>query len=261
MKVHEDMLPDVQRYLNQNRKIKLEDNLPVFENILSNIQKIKKIEKKDHILEVGAGVGWFQILCKKKGYHNIFGIEISPHLINFARFLGSKYGFNINLKLGNIEDTNLGREIYDVVVSHSVFEHVEHWQNGIEKIYNALKKQGIFYFYSTNKFSLRSSMEYNFPMYHWLPDRIRYKIRQRFQERDIMKLGIDFNQFTYPGLRRFFKSAGFSEVYELLDLYDQATLKNPRWWKKLILSMCKNSMILRNIPYLFVRGTLFICKK
>src|SRR5207244_2759559 len=81
-------------------------------------------------------------------------------------------------------------------------------RKGIGRIFRALKPDGVFYFTSTNKFSLVSG-EYNFPLYGWLPDRWRYALRTRRQGEDIMNLGIDFNQFTFPQLRRFFRKTGF----------------------------------------------------
>ena len=89
----------------------------------------------------------------------------------------------------------------------------------------------MFWFDSTNKFSFVSG-EYEFPLYGWLPNSWRFKLRRWKQGDDIMKLGIDFNQFTYPMLRRAFKRAGFSAV-DFIDFKDANAIKTPAAWKRM----------------------------
>ncbi|MGA2770181.1 MAG: hypothetical protein ABSG26_05135 [Bryobacteraceae bacterium] len=55
------------------------------------------------------------------------------------------------------------------------------------------------------EFSFVSSEYRGVPLYGWLPNALRYRLRVAVHAPDIMKLGIDFNQFTYFGLRRVFK--------------------------------------------------------
>jgi len=196
MKIHYD-LRHVDEYVKQQSRIGLEDLEYQFENTIKRISKFKRIDSDTRILEVGTGSGWFPILCKKSG---IFceGLEICSQFVEYGKTFGKKYGIEPNIKLGNIEEADIGISKYDIVIALSTFEHVEHWQKGIQRIYDALKPSGLFYFYSTNKFSLRSG-EYPFPFYGWLPNTWRYRIRIVRQGEDIMKLGVDFNQFSkYP---------------------------------------------------------------
>jgi len=221
--------------------------------------KFKTINEDTKILEVGTGSGWFPILCKK---NDIFcqGLEISPKLVEYAQNLGRIHGVEPNIKLGNIEETDIGTATYDIIIALSIFEHVEYWQMGVKKIFKALRPEGLFYFYSTNKFSLWSG-EYHFPFYGWLPNRWRYRLRISRQGKDIMKLGIDFHQFTHLQLRRFFKRIGFSELFDQFDVIDPDNLIHPRHWKKFILEMIKRFKPIKHILLFFSPGTLFICKK
>jgi hypothetical protein len=146
-----------------------------------------------------------------------------------------------------------------MIFANSIFEHVEHWQKGVQRCFDALKFDGLLGFNSTNKFSFRSG-EYDFPLYGWLPNSWRYRLRKARQGEDIMKWGIDFHQFTYPQLRRFFKKIGFSVVMDRIDILDANHLNNPTLQKKIILKILKDYK-LKHLYLTFASGTYFICIK
>jgi 2-polyprenyl-3-methyl-5-hydroxy-6-metoxy-1,4-benzoquinol methylase len=258
MKIYIDKLNDISRYIENNKHLKLEDKEHDWEFIFDRIKKFKTINQKTKILEVGTGIGWLPILCKKKGI-SCRGIEISPQLIEYAQNLGKKYGIEPDIELGNIEEMDIGKSEYDIVIATSTFEHVQHWQKGLKKVFDGLKSGGLFYFYSTNKFSLISG-EYHFPLYGWLPNKCRYYLRIAAQGKDIMKLGIDFNQFTYPQLGRFFKNLGFSTVLDMVEVGSH-NLTYSKKWKKTIVKILYRCKILKYLTLPFVPGTLFICIK
>lgn len=255
---HED-LSDVDRYIERNASLKLEEKEEVFNSLFASVKKYKDINPSTKILEIGTGTGWLPIMCKMKGL-DCKGIEVSPSLIQFAKQLGQKYGVVPDITLGNVEDARIGSSDYDVIIATSCFEHVEHWKKGLERVFEALKPGGLFYFCSTNKFAFKSG-EYDFPLYGWLPNRLRYRVRKHYQGEDIMKLGIDFNQFNYFQLRRFFKSLGFSIVMDMLDILDPEDLANPKHSKIILLKSCKRIKLLKALTLLFVPATKFICIK
>jgi 2-polyprenyl-3-methyl-5-hydroxy-6-metoxy-1,4-benzoquinol methylase len=259
MEIHSGKLSDIVRYLEDHQDVKLEEKKPEFESILKMLKAFKHIDQDTKVLEIGVGTGWFPILCKKEGI-SCRGLEISQHLVEYAHKFGQKYGIKPDIEIGNIEETDIGISEYDVIIASSVFEHVEHWQKGLERVFKALKPGGLFYFDSTNKFSFRSG-EYNFPLYGWLPNSWRYRLRKTLQGEDIMKLGIDFNQFTYFQLRRFFKNLGFAKIFDRVEILDPNNLNNPTTQKKMILKILKGSKVLKNMFLSFSSGTLFICIK
>ena len=171
-----------------------------------------------------------------------------------------KYGNEIDVDIGDIEQFEIGISKYDIVIASSVFEHVKDWQKGVEKAFIALKPGGLFYFSSTNKFSFKSG-EYDFPLYGWLPNSWRYRLRRARQGEDIVRYGIDFHQFTFFQLRRFFYKLGFIKVFDLIDILDPDFLNHPTLKKKLFLRIVKASRPLKHLALFFAWGTHFLCIK
>jgi SAM-dependent methyltransferase len=142
------------------------------------------------------------------------GIDHNPFCVALAKDLGQRYGVDLRVREADIATTSLPENAYDLVVAMSVLEHVDDYRAAIAAIQRTLRPGGVFYCSSTNKFSLRSG-EYAFPFYGWLPYRLRRAIRVRAQGPGIVvSSGIDFNQFTYFGLRRALYRAGFSRVFD-----------------------------------------------
>jgi len=258
MKVHHG-LHVIEKYLSDQRKLKLKDFEPQFENIFKRIKKFKEIRRDTKILEVGTGVGWFPILCKKQEI-DCEGLDICPEFVDYAYVFGRMNGIEPNIKLANIEDEEIGLSQYDIIIALSTFEHVEYWHKGLQKIYDALKPGGLFYFYSTNRFGLRQ-VEFNMPFYSWLPNKWRYRIRVARQGEEIMKLGIDFNQFNHFQLKRFFKKLGYEKVLDMFDIIEPNNLIYKQWWKNIALKLGKKWKIVKMFGLIFSHGTTFICIK
>lgn len=259
MRVHDASLTDVDRYIEHHRHLRIEDHVPEYESTMWRIRRFRPVDESTRMIEIGTGTGWFPILCKIKGL-NCEGIEISPQLVEYAMSFGEKYGIRPDIRVGNIEDVDLGQNRYDVVVAVSVFEHVEDWRAGIRRICEALRPGGLLYFNSTNKFAFRSH-EFKIPFYGWLPNGLRFALRKAVQGEDIMKLGIDFNQFTYPALRGCFREVGFSCVRDLVDLLDSKALRKPAPWKRALLSAVKQVPPAKHLALAFAPSTTFICTK
>jgi len=250
---------DVTRYIETHKDITLEDKLPEFRSILSHLQSFQRIDGQTRMLEVGTGTGWFPLLCRKNGM-SCKGLEISGQLVEYARDFGRKYGLEPDIEAGSIAEAELGTGAYDVIVAKDTFEHVKDWQRGIRKIQAALRPGGLFYFTSTNKFSIFPSGEYDFPFYGWLPDGWRYQLRISRQGADIMRLGIDFNQFTYGKLRRFFQEVGFSRVMDRIQARWARGAGDLGAWKRRAL-VCLRHRPLRDVVLVFSPYTCFTCIK
>jgi SAM-dependent methyltransferase len=249
----------VTQFIQEEEQLILENNKPEVEGLLKVIRRFKEITNGTKILEIGVGSGCLQILCKQQGL-SCRGLEIDPNLIEYAEKRGRIFGIPLDVTLGDIGNAEIGNSIYDVIIANSTFEHVKDWRPGLKAVFEALAPGGLFYFYSTNKFSFRSG-EYDFPLYGWWPDSWRYRLRKARQGEEIMEWGIDFNQFTYFQLRRFFKGLGFSKIFDMIDIFDPHSLNHPTVQKKMVLKVLKTFKPLKHLFLFFSSGTSFICIK
>ncbi len=256
MRIHAETLSDVTRYIDNKRHLSLDDMRPEYESYLRLVRRFVGLTPETRILEIGSGTGWFPLLCARDGWR-CKGIEISIQLVEYARELGARYGLEPDIDLANIEECDIGENLYDAIFANSVFEHIEHWRTALDRIYRALRPRGMFFFTSSNKYSIVSH-EYALPFYGWLPDAWRHRLRVARQGPDIMKLGIDFNQFTYPGLRRAFRQAGFSECHDRIELADPDRFAS---WKRAVLQLAKSVAPLKETLLTFCDSTLFVCIK
>lgn len=258
MQVCYDTLSDVRRYIARHRVAEVKSYEPRFESYLRPVRRFREITPETEILEVGTGPGWFPILCTLRGLR-CKGLEISPQLIQEAKRASQRYGIEPDIELGNLEDCALPDNFYDVVIASSVFEHVEDWRKGVRRIYRTLRAGGVLFFESTNKFSFVSGEYTGVPLYGWLPNSWRYALRKRVHGPDIMKLGIDFHQFTHLGLREEFRRAGFSRVLDRVDLADEEHVSTAL--RQAVVRAAKRSNLARSLALTFAEATRFICVK
>jgi SAM-dependent methyltransferase len=258
MRVPSSDLSDVTRYVDNHRHVTLSDKTAHFENLLAYVRPFTTLDSSTRMIEIGTGTGWFPIMCKMRGL-NCKGLEISPQLVQYAQEFGRANGVEPDIEVGNIEETDLGAEVYDVIIASSVFEHVENWRLGLARVYRALKPGGVLFFESTNKFSFTSGEYPAMPCYGWLPNWARYRFRMAVQGADIMENGIDFHQFTYFGLRRAFRKVGFRRIFDRVQLADPNRVANPL--RRTVLKLCRKVPLLKGPTLLFFEGTTFVCIK
>jgi len=105
MKIYQEELSDVQRYLDNNKDVALEEKRPLYSSILHSVRRYKAVDAHTRMIEIGTGTGWFLLLCQLDGLQ-CKGIEISPQLIQRAKEVGAKYNLVPDIELGNLEETS-----------------------------------------------------------------------------------------------------------------------------------------------------------
>jgi SAM-dependent methyltransferase len=255
MEIYHQELSDVSAYLAKNGSLTLDDKRTEYERLMRYAGKYHPITPETRMLEVGTGIGAVPILSKLNGL-NLKGLEISPQLIEHAKKWGRQVGVDPDIELANLETADLGESCYDVIICSSVFEHVEHWEAGLAKVYRALAPGGVLFWESTNKWALKSGEYPPLFFYGWMPNWLRYRFRRWVHGPDIMKLGIDFHQFTYIGLRRAFRRVGFSKAYDIADLADIKPTHNAL--KRNVLSAAKRFRAFRELFLFFFEGTTMV---
>src|SRR3954451_24344026 len=257
----DDRFSNIRGYVEEQRAIPLEARADELDTTLRRVGKLAAVGPGSALLEMGIGSGAMLVLAAKRGLRAT-GVEHNPELAELARELAREEGVEIEVKVGSAESFPVEPGSCDVVVAYSVLEHVPDYRAAIANAYAALRPGGVFYFDSTNKFALRSGEYPPIRLYGWLPYRVRRRIREKRQGPDVVPSGgMDFNQFTYPGLRRTLERTGFSRVLDLYELLDVEDLNNPTPLRKAAMRAYKRSPPLKWLLTTFSAGTYFYCVK
>ena|SRR2546426_11097118 len=260
MQVYEHALRSTDRFLETQGRRPLESYEDEFRRVVRRVSRFRPLTPGTRILEVGIGTGWFLVLAATHGLECV-GLDISPQLIAFARERAERHHVRVDLRLANIEEVILEPEAFDVIVADSVFEHVEDWRRGLANLAASLRPGGVLLFASTNRFSPRSGEYPPLPFYGVLTDRLRYSLRRALEGSDIMRLGIDFHQFTYGMVRRALKELGFSHVYDIADLLDPERLNHPTWRKIALVRAMRRWRAVRHLMLTFWPATELVAVK
>ena len=256
MQIHEEPIPEITLYLQNNGHKTVDDMRAEYDGYMRTIRQFMTVTKETKILEIGPGTGWFPLMGQMEGL-DVQGVEISPQLVENAKTWGRSMGIDTNVWLGNAEEADIGNNEFDAIVANSVFEHIEKWEVALGRVYKALKPGGIFYFTSTNRWC-PVSCEYPTLFYGWMPDQMRYNYRIKKVGPEIMKLGIDFNQFTYPQLTRAFTKAGFREIFDRIDMLPEGRFNG---LKATAVKIAKGSGLVKWPILTFSDATVFVCRK
>lgn len=100
----------------------------------------KQLNKNTHasILDIGCGNGRFLFYLQKLGFKNLYGVELPGNSAERATKLPS-----LNIKIGEIEQTDYQAESFDAITLFHVLEHMKNPILILQKINTWLKKEGI----------------------------------------------------------------------------------------------------------------------
>jgi len=111
-----------------------------YNELLDYFEKFKKTNK---ILDIGCGEGWFLLTAKKRGW-DVYGTEYSETLIKSC----IENGLNV-IKGENILE-KLEHEIFDIITSFEVIEHLIMPEKMIKEISILLRSGGLTYITTPN---------------------------------------------------------------------------------------------------------------
>jgi 2-polyprenyl-3-methyl-5-hydroxy-6-metoxy-1,4-benzoquinol methylase len=257
----DDRFAVTRAYIRERGEMPLADFEFEFDTQLRRFAKLVPIGPATRLLEVGPGTGWMLIHAAQRGL-TCTGIELNPELAAFGRTRAAEHGVDVEILVGDVQDHELTAESFDVIVANSVLEHVRDDRDTLERIHRALRPGGLFYFNSTNKFALRSGEYPPMRLYGWLPYGARRRIRVARQGAGIVNsAGIDFHQFTHPGLRRMLRDVGFARVTSIYELLDVEDLNDRSAARVMAMRALKAAPPLRHVIETFAAGTSFYCVK
>ena len=135
-----DNLVFFNKYLQMNRSINGLDGAGEW-------HELKKILPNFHdkkVLDLGCGFGWHCKYASDNGAIYVLGTDISKRMLQKAQEINS--ADNIEYQQIAMEDLNLSKESFDIILSSLAFHYVEDFISLIKNIYSWLKPGGDFVF-------------------------------------------------------------------------------------------------------------------
>lgn len=178
---------------------------------------IKVVDLKDKkILDMGCGEGvWLDMFKEFTEPENIFGFDIDNEGINKFLELEKSESSKIppnNLKICKAEKLDFESEIFDIIFSNEVIEHVEDDLKTLEESFRVLKKGGKIIIFTPNSgwpfethgVFLRGKYYWgNIPFLPWMPMFIRKKLSPHVRN------------YSNGAIKRVLRHSGFKIVYHM----------------------------------------------
>lgn len=111
------------------------------------LDKLEPFKKTKRILDVGCGIGYFLDEAKKRGWE-VYGTELSQGSAKICIEKG------IKIHEGALETANYNSEMFDVITSFEVIEHINNPQTELKNFNLILRPGGVVYVTTPNYNSL-----------------------------------------------------------------------------------------------------------
>lgn len=110
-----------------------------------NPQLIAEIKEGETVIDLGSGGGIDCFLASRKvgpkGY--VIGVDMTPEMLSKSRILARKHRyFNVDFRLGEIENLPVADNTADVIISNCVINLSPKKQRVYDEVYRVLKKGG-----------------------------------------------------------------------------------------------------------------------
>lgn len=100
-------------------------------------------QKKDKILDVGCGDGFYLFILSQLGKYNLIGIDSqAPSIAAAKKFIRDK---SVKLVVGDINAYGFSPESFNKIICSEVVEHLSNDVTGLKSMYRLLKKGGHIY--------------------------------------------------------------------------------------------------------------------
>jgi len=264
MEYYSESMPDsVAYYLNRVRSKTLDDYQSTYEHELMLLSKIAPVRPDARILDIGCGAGWFTVLARRGGYAAV-GVDAEWTLVQFAaRERASQARVEPTFIQADAVTLPFPDDHFAFVIANSVLEHIRNWRAALEEANRVLAPGGVALIGTTNR-CYPVSGEIHFPLYPWLPFALQKRIAVAKRGPDILVTNhIAWNHFRHPSLRRGLLDAGFSEVYDLVDLIepDEVRTESRRGLARTVLPLARRYPLVRWLLHWGFSGTVLLAHK
>lgn len=149
------------------------------------LDQLEPYRKTNKILDIGCGIGYFLEEAKKRNWE-VYGTELSEKSVEVCIQKG------INVKEGVLNPVNYELEMFDVIMSFEVIEHINNPTSELKNMYSILRKGGLVYITTPNFNSL-----------------LRYRLKAAY---NIITYPEHLTYFTPKTLIKVFSDSGFKKL-------------------------------------------------
>jgi 2-polyprenyl-3-methyl-5-hydroxy-6-metoxy-1,4-benzoquinol methylase len=181
-----------------------------YRELLTEFEPYRKTNK---ILDVGCGTGFFLEVAKEMGWE-VYGTEFADNAVEICRNKG------IIMQTGPLKAENYSSEMFDIITSFEVLEHINNPIEEVTNIHKILRKGGLVYLTTPNfnaleRYLLKDNynvIEYPEHLSYYTAKTVNYLFTNNgFKKKKIRTTGISFSR-----LKTSFRTMRHVENKELL---------------------------------------------
>jgi SAM-dependent methyltransferase len=262
--------PDLEKlghqwYVSEKRK-GLDNDREQVGKLINYFRRLIDLEEGASMVVIGCGPQPTTISGLLERGFNAVGVEPVPSSVATAReFLGS----DGDVRLGSAEAIPVEDDSQDAIIMESVSEHVDSPVKSLNEAYRVLRPGGVIMISTTNRhrFSLLGrTNEFNVPFYNWFPALLKecYVHHHLHFKPSLSNYSTRpaVHWYTYAGLCKLGRDAGFSRFYSILDVLrpeDPGIMKSRR--RRWLLPSLQHRPWLRALALTQVGETIFMVKR
>lgn len=238
-------IPKVENKLDKSQLIHGYDIL-YKKNLFRKEFKLKK-NKNNLCLENGGGHGLFVDGFSKK-FKNVIFLDISFVFCVFVKkIIEERKIKNVLIICANVEKLPIKNDTLDFIHSNNAIEHLNNQDAMISESFRTIKKKGCFLIVSPNKKSIYFEPHFRFPLYGFIPFKIRFYLIKKLFNRDCTDVHLlDLNDLKKKLFKNFKGNYFITFIPSQLKRTAQQNIL-----RKVIIYMLKNKITNKLILILF----------
>ena len=238
------------------------DPRPLCRRMIKYFNQFRGSYSSSLILDLGCSVGHNTVCLSEMGFR-VCGLDVLPEIVAEANRRGKLVGSEATFVSGVGEHLPFISSSFDFVVLHATLEHVTDWEMVLNEVYRVLKVGGLAYITTTNKLHPFQGEVKFFPLFSYLPQKIKDKIIDKYPASVNYALFPARNWFTPYGLINSLRGIGFTKIWDTFDIRGSDEIPDGIWkisipFLPLIRMM---SHFLRFPFYFFLPGSELLARK
>jgi len=183
------------------------------------LSEIEKYKKPGRILDVGCGVGVLLNEAKKRGWET-YGLDLQKKAVDYAN-----NHFNVNARLGTLENNPFKDGFFDLIVMNDFLEHVPNPAGSLKIASKLLKKNGIIFLSTPDINSFLANISGK-KWIHLKPNEHIYYFSLNTLRILLNNAGLNIFKYTYFGRFR-----GLGTILSKMQTYSKLFYKMIRFFK------------------------------